>query len=162
IRIAQAIGIAGSAFLSGSMISTSIISAPALLTPSALYSSTHLALQWRNMYSRGVRMGPPLTVFVSSAYLFLAFIFSKRSNTRCLSQLYAAAGALTLGVIPYTLFVMKPTNDALALKAIDGPEGESTSRIGETEEMVENWIKMNLFRGFIALGGSAVGLYATL
>ncbi|KAG7091821.1 hypothetical protein E1B28_008224 [Marasmius oreades] len=162
IRMVQALGIASSAFLSGTMISTSIIAAPALLTPSMFYSSNHLALQWRNLYMRGSRVGPPITLLASSAYLFIAYTLFGNSNARSLAQLYAIAGALTFGVVPYTMFAMKPTNDTLILKAIDGPVQEPLSKTGETEDLVERWITKNLIRGLIALGGTAVGLYATL
>ncbi|KAJ8076303.1 hypothetical protein PM082_000723 [Marasmius tenuissimus] len=159
IRIAQVLGIAGSTLLSGSILSLSIISTPALLTPSSFSSPTHVAIQWKALYTRGARTMPPLAVFASSAYFYLAFKLFKYS--RGLTQMYAAAGALTLGIVPYTLMVMVKTNDALSAKAVDEPVEQKESN-GEVDELLERWTSMNLVRGLIPLTGSMVALYATL
>ncbi|KAL0565520.1 hypothetical protein V5O48_016505 [Marasmius crinis-equi] len=151
IRIAQALGIAGS----------TLLSAPALLTPSSFYSSTQAAIQWKDLYTRGARTMPPLAVCASSAYFYLAYKLHKYS--RGLTQMYATAGILTLGIVPYTLLVMVKTNDELSSKAVDAPtEKSEVAKGSEVNELVERWSAMNLVRGLIPLTGSIVAIYATL
>ncbi|KAF9254735.1 DUF1772-domain-containing protein [Marasmius fiardii PR-910] len=166
IRIAQAIGISGSAFISGSIISISTISAPVLLTPTSFFSPTHAAIQWKNLYTRGASLMPPLSLITSLAHFYLAWkvyaVESRLASSNSLTKLYVLAGALTIGIVPWTVFAMKPTNEALIRKAVDSPAESALARTNETEKLVEKWITLNLVRGVIPLAGTVAAVYATL
>ncbi|KAL0565521.1 hypothetical protein V5O48_016506 [Marasmius crinis-equi] len=159
IRIAQALGIAGSAWLSGSISSLSIISAPALLAPSSLASPTHATIQWKALYNTGKNTMPPVAVAASAAYFYLAFTLHKASLE--LTKLYATAGVLTLGIVPYTILIMSGTNAAIGRKAVDGLAlQKETTTSGELKVLVGRWINMNLARGLLPLAGTAFAAYA--
>ncbi|KAG7091763.1 hypothetical protein E1B28_008165 [Marasmius oreades] len=168
IRIAQALGISGSAFVAGSIISISVISAPVLLTPTSFFSTAHAALQWKHLYTRGATLMPPLALVASLAHFYLAWkahtLESVISSSRSLTRLYMTAGALTIGIVPWTLLVMAPTNDALIRKAVDSPTeaAVASSKTYETEDLMEKWITLNFVRGLFPLAGTVAALYATL
>ncbi|KAJ0162697.1 hypothetical protein CTA2_4162 [Colletotrichum tanaceti] len=65
---------------------------------------------------------------------------------------YAAAGALSLAILPFTLTVMSSTNNAL----LAGAQGASTLGLSETTELLMRWRTLNAVRGFISLATAAV------
>ncbi|ESK91871.1 hypothetical protein Moror_10483 [Moniliophthora roreri MCA 2997] len=161
IRIAQAVGIAGSAFVSGSILSLSWMAIPAILKSSPLSPSRDAAIQWAALYDRGHKINPSLALIASSAYFFLSW--NLRRNDRLL-KLYAAAGVLTIGIIPWTLGTMLDTNNKLHAKAELGVEvaeivGEKDT---EAEALIKKWGVLNALRGVLPLGGAVVGLIALL
>ncbi|KAK7037677.1 hypothetical protein VNI00_010902 [Paramarasmius palmivorus] len=161
IRIAQAVGIAGSAFVSGAILSISWISTPVLLQPSPYSSSHHAAIQWDALYKRGAKTMPPLALIASSSYFFLSW--NLRRNERLL-QLYGAAGLLTIGIVPWTLAMMMDTNKRLQAKAEPGEKVADIVAVkdNETEELITKWSLLNAARGAFPLVGTVVGLIALL
>ncbi|KAJ8076302.1 hypothetical protein PM082_000722 [Marasmius tenuissimus] len=159
-RTAQALAIAGSAFLSGSIISISTVSAPALIVPGAFYFPNQVAQQWKALYTRGASTMPPLAILSSSAYFYLAYKLSNWSTG--MTRKYIVAGLLTIGIVPYTLLVMAKTNEKLSAKAVDVPTEKSEVADGpEVKDLVESWTTMNFVRGVLPLAGTIFGLHAT-
>lgn len=82
--------------------------------------------------------------------------------------MYALAGGLVVGIVPFTLVFMLGTNRKLQARAaqwretdvrgrdIDGKEEE------EVRELVEKWRKLNLARAVIATTGCVISVLATL
>lgn len=93
-----------------------------------------------------------------------ALIRSQPASTT--SNLYYLAAALTVGIAPFTLGVMWPTNTKLK----DFATKEESVTDGELEELealevqglLKKWSNLNAVRGVIPLVGAAVGAAAAL
>ncbi|KAF5358661.1 hypothetical protein D9758_007729 [Tetrapyrgos nigripes] len=156
IRVAQVLGIAGSAFVSGSIFSISFISFPSLLT-----SPNHLAAQWANLYARGATLMPPLSILSSSAFAYSAYFLYKNptgfglseSTSLTKAKLYIFAALLTVGIVPYTRGMMLPTNNKLKARK----DGLDLAYTDETLELAVKWNMMNAGRGLLPFLGAVVG-----
>ncbi|ORY58743.1 uncharacterized protein BCR38DRAFT_446456 [Pseudomassariella vexata] len=158
--IAASIGIAGSSWLAGNISSLSTISIPSLLdTPSV---SPHiLALQWRNVFTRGKSSMPPGAIIIALSYGYLSY--NQRSGGIHSWKRYLVAGMLTLCIVPFTIFMMSSTNEAL-LKIAEGEVGEGRKGITmeTTRELLERWRGLNLIRSVFPLFGTGVALWTLL
>ncbi|KAI9878901.1 MAG: hypothetical protein M1830_010205 [Pleopsidium flavum] len=179
ILLAQAIGITTSAMLSGGILSITLITVPSLLlSPPPL-----LARQWRLAYSIGSTIAPPLALLSSTAYTYLAWTLSSTPLTvnHPRGEWYAFAAAATVGVVPWTLGVMRGVNGLLKERAgraeqaegkgargeIGKGEGEGeveVEREGEegTRSLLDRWGTLNLLRGLLPAVGTALGVWASL
>ena len=111
------------------------------------------------MYNIGVVLGPGTGLISSLSSFYLAYALSEPK--------YAAAGGLALGIVPYTLLVMRTTNSALFAKEKKLKEirqGEKVSEVEEREvrDLVSFWGQANLVRGIFPLAGALVGLWTVL
>lgn len=68
---------------------------------------------------------------------------------------YAVGGALTLAIVPFTLGVMMPTNNALLAVA----EGKKDVNLAEVRELLGRWQLLNHVRGLFPLAAAAVLLW---
>ncbi|KAL2001670.1 hypothetical protein VTN02DRAFT_1423 [Thermoascus thermophilus] len=195
-KLAQAVGILGSAFASGGILSVSFLTVPAILLParnSKLSTSTggtpastisHLTHQWLHVYDRGRFTFPALAAGSALAYTFLACTLHNSPGGRSptgagkFAQMYLAAAAATLAIVPYTLLFMRPTNMRLEARARrddaverEGKEGmamsaeEEARRAREDREtpgVIRKWACLNTIRGIFPLVGAAVGMAAML
>lgn len=84
--------------------------------------------------------------------------------------MYALSAICTLGIWPYTIFGMMPTNRKL-FKKYDEMKGlsvnEKATEVGlakgeSTKELVNWWGTLNVGRGLLPLVGAVMGLWATL
>ena len=100
---------------------------------------------------------------------FLSYKFYGTLN-HAKAELYGLSALLTIGIVPYTLIAMVPTNKKLmskaeASKALSAEElfsqsGESKAQ--PTKELLDLWATHNLARGLFPLAGSVLGLWTTL
>ncbi|SMR54417.1 unnamed protein product [Zymoseptoria tritici ST99CH_3D1] len=105
----------------------------------------HLNRQWQEVYSRGHRMGPALAVSATVAHGLAAY----SANEWTVKCLFGAAAAASIAVVPYTLLVMLPTNDALHARA-----DAKKDRDGDDEKtlgLIVKWVGMSKVRANIAL-----------
>jgi hypothetical protein len=81
-------------------------------------------------------------------------------------QLYAAAAVFTLGIVPYTLITMNPTNNKLIEKAgkvdVNSKGLDGTGDDKEVGELLKKWQVLNGIRGVIPLLGVVAGFVAVL
>ena len=79
---------------------------------------------------------------------------------------HIAAAALTLGIAPFTLLIMVPTNSKLmakADKAVDAKASSwSTTDDQEVSRLVDTWTTLNAIRSLFPLAGFIVGAFAAL
>jgi hypothetical protein len=164
IRLAQTIGITTSSILSGYVTAASVT-----LVPRVLESPTPLLLkQWGNAYAVGTKNAPPFAALSAACYFYLAYSLPSPAAKFKLYG-YIAAGALTVGIVPYTLLVMMDTNKKLLAKV------EETKTLGVKDEVVEvglgnetahklvdNWGVLNLGRAVLLITGSLVGTWTAL
>lgn len=166
--IAVAIGILGSAWTSGKprppcretpnqqlcfagTISTiSIISLPAIkAAPEAS------AAVWAELYARGAGFVPKIGSVVTASYLYAAYITFGRGGRW---EGFAAAAACVASIVPFTLIVMKSTNDRLHKAAKDGVKGTDPP----VASAMNTWGVLNLTRGLLPLAGAILGARAFL
>ncbi len=123
------------------------------------------------MFHAGKTQNPPIAATVASSFAYLAW--TQRAGLKLAGgalrgnpQLYGLAALLTVGVVPFTLALMSPTNNRLlgmAARSGDGKgKGKGEIDAKEFAELVENWKTLNFVRGLLPLCASAVALVAML
>ncbi|KAL2168780.1 hypothetical protein VTG60DRAFT_6819 [Thermothelomyces hinnuleus] len=178
-RLAQA-----TALLLGTLSAGANLTLSAFLVPRLLESPTPLMLrQWVRTYRRGASTVPFAAGLAAAAYAYLYYLGTRggvSASALLRARAYLAAGALTIGIVPYTLAVMAGTNselkrmeravgeaasaDAAADAAEEVPAGEEVVVVEEesAKRLVDWWGVLNLGRGVMLLAGSICGLAATL
>ncbi|KAH6707719.1 hypothetical protein BKA61DRAFT_558269 [Leptodontidium sp. MPI-SDFR-AT-0119] len=173
IRLAQTLGITTSLILAGSTLSTSLTTVPRLLES----PPTLLLQQWSHMYAVGKKTGPPISFLSSMAFFYLAW---KAHVKPRVVWMYALAGVLGVGIVPYTFAVLMGTNKRLLRKVesarvmelreedldldldldlkLDAQRDEEMS----AHQLVDWWGVLNLGRGVMLAGSGALGLWAAL
>lgn len=85
-----------------------------------------------------------------------------------LSRLYLTAASLTIGIVPFTLGVMAPTNKRLEAHATRDDRHDDNSvkqqdeavcqeQDREVPALLERWTRLNTVRGVFPLLGAALG-----
>ncbi|WQF87338.1 Putative anthrone oxygenase [Colletotrichum destructivum] len=148
--ITTATGILGCAWYAGVTASLSIFSIPAILQTGS--EPAHALRLWQHLFLTGHSTGPKVALVT---FLSLAYSAYDRFHQSVAWKPYAAAGALSLAIVPFTLIVMSPTNNAL----LAGAQGASTLGLSEITELLTRWRALNVVRSFISLAAAAVGFW---
>ena len=104
LRAIQTLGITSTLVLSGASISLS-----SFVIPRILEAPTVLCLkQWDAMFTQGKKTIPPAAVLTSGTWFYLAWNSFKTAGVLGESavgkmRMYALAGALCAGILPYTI-----------------------------------------------------------
>ncbi|KUI57085.1 Noranthrone monooxygenase [Cytospora mali] len=151
--IAASASILGSAWNSGGQAMMSILAIPGLLSATSPVSSQLLAQQWAGIYNRGKVLGPQTAVISLLGYGYLMYDRSSRLNSGWGD--YLCAMGLTIGIVPFTLIIMDPTNQALLRVA----EGSSSLGYEAVRELLVRWKGLNLIRSLFPIAGALLGLY---
>jgi hypothetical protein len=158
----------------GNIAALSLISVPALIRSKSRdhVPSTTLAKQWRYIFESGKSQNPPIAAITASAFAYLAW--SVRSGgmyhhmvPKMSMQLYCAAAILTLGIVPFTIVAMRPTNNKLIEKAETSSKQTDTSPLAQSNEdeidnLIAKWKSLNGIRSLLPLLGGILGLGAAL
>ncbi|KAA8570365.1 hypothetical protein EYC84_002659 [Monilinia fructicola] len=121
IRFAEVVAITASSALAGANLSISFITVPRILE-----SPPHLLLkQWNNLFQQGKAFFPVASLIPAGSYFFLAY----KQTSKLKLKLFGAAGALAVGIIPYTLLFMLYTNSKL-LGKVDEAQGVYANQSG--------------------------------
>ncbi|CAM1510150.1 Fc.00g004850.m01.CDS01 [Cosmosporella sp. VM-42] len=148
--LAVATGVIGSAWTSGAIASISLVGIPA-----ALKAPSTSAVVWAELYGQGVSIMPKIAVTVGGAYLYAAWERRQRGG---IWKGFAVAAALVVGIVPYTLLTMVPTNDALHAIA----DGTRSAAQGEASMLIGRWGVLNLGRCLLPLAGAVAGFVTFL
>ncbi|CAI6332008.1 unnamed protein product [Periconia digitata] len=150
-------------FLSGCMASLSLMAVPVLLDTAT--SSPQLLWQWTRMYHYGHQVLPGMSI---STFLLYSYVCIRRRRAPSPKpwRLFALAGLVTVSMIPFTLLIMKPTNDELfrleaatrAMRLGNIPEINVIS-LQDTKDMVVKWALMHLTRASFPLFGAVMGAW---
>ncbi|KAL4865292.1 hypothetical protein BDV12DRAFT_174924 [Aspergillus spectabilis] len=166
IRAAQVVGLTGAAWLAGNIAGYSLISIPCLLKSHTEHQAplSLIVKQWRDMYEAGKAQNPPIAAVTAAAFAYLAWSVHNNVAVAALAPrnavaLYSAAAALTVGIVPWTLAAMKPTNGKL-LERAGGVWVEDEKAKEEVEGLIGRWIVLNTIRGVLPLVGAVVGVLA--
>ncbi|KAI4598810.1 hypothetical protein KJ359_002703 [Pestalotiopsis sp. 9143b] len=138
--------------LFGAMINISLMDVPLLLD--TVSDSSQLLRQWCRLYEFGIRMYPVLSVTTCLIYATAA---AARISAGRPWRVVAAAAAVTLGMVPFTLVRMQPTIDAMfVLRDLDVVGGETAS-LEEVTALVVAWQWQHVVRSLFPLAGSTLG-----
>ena len=174
-RLAQATGLLGAAWLSGTSLfipyttlltqlgniaALSLMATPALTTQQSRdnVSSSTLARQWQTIFSTGKAQNPPVAAVAAASFSYLAWTLRSVPGNR--AWLYGTAAVFTIGIAPWTILAMTPTNEKLIKKA----EGKVDVK-GDEEEvrmLLKRWSSLNGIRSLLPLAGAALGLFTVL
>ena len=113
-------------------------------------------------------MAPPFGSLAAAAYFYLAYTLPSHADKSKFYG-YIAAGLLSIGIVPYTLIFLMPTNTKLLKKT------EETKSLGKSEEVVEVglgeetahklvdwWGVLNLGRGVMLTASGLIGAWTAL
>lgn len=78
--------------------------------------------------------------------------------------IYSTAALLTIGMVPYTMIFMLPTNDKLTAKAEQHASAKGAVATDDKEviELLKKWSFLSGVRGLLPLMGGVVSLAAIL
>ncbi len=125
------------------------------------------------MYITGRALVPPTTTLATLSYFYLSYNSHTSStspftsNTASIS--YLVAGLLSIGVMPFTLGIVMPTNNKLMRKAEEMSALEKEDEVVEVglgeetaHKLVDNWGVLNLVGGLMFTGSAVLGLWTAL
>ncbi|KAK9785039.1 putative EthD domain-containing protein [Seiridium cardinale] len=144
-------------FLSGAMVSLSLITIPVFLdtTPTA----GQLVVQWARTYHFGHFVLPSLSVATFGLYTYI-------SRTRAAAGRpwlsWFLAGATTITMVPFTWIMMVPINNTLFQLEAAAKAGALDTTLQETQALVMKWNIFHFTRSLLPLAGAALGALATL
>lgn len=104
------------------------------------------------MFHRGAAMGPRVSLAICLALGYSAY---DRAREGLAWVPYAAAAGLTVGIVPFTLGLMMPTNNALL--AVAG--GKKDVSLAEVKVLLQRWQMLNNIRGLLPLTAAGVMLW---
>ena len=115
--------------------------------------------QWRALFTRGASIGIPTGILTALSLAYAAYARQQSDPEESTAwKGLAFAAAMAIGIIPFTLLVLNPTNKRLIAA------GEGRLAIGDTEakELVGKWARLNLGRTVLPIVGTIVGVSTVL
>ncbi|KAH8695291.1 hypothetical protein BGW36DRAFT_360994 [Talaromyces proteolyticus] len=169
-RVAQAVGLAGSAWLAGNIASYSLSVVPSLSQhhKDGQLSTSQATKLWATLYNHGKTQNPPISVLTASGYLYLAWSVRSGSSLYQLvspnaSALYSTAAIIVMSIVPFTLIGMISTNNALHEKANTAPDAMSGENPAvEVQGLLQSWTSLNAVRSLLPLAATLVGIFASV
>ncbi|KAN0062973.1 hypothetical protein ACQY0O_004796 [Thecaphora frezii] len=158
-----AVGLSASGITAGLYLAYPFLYNQAFLPPPPSSSSqshpslAHRLNLWARGYHAGKRTNPPFSLAAAIAYFSSIYL---RGPDRA-KRLYLIAGLLHLSAVPFTLLVIKPTNDRLFKLQKAAEEDESTVDAAEADRLLGRWTWLHNARTLVTLAALAVGSYAT-
>lgn len=137
----------------GAMMSLSALVVPVLLD--TIDDETQMLRQWARLYHYGSIYMPALCVATCSIYGYVAR--SKRAAISPWSR-YALAAVSTFGMVPFTWWVMVPTNNAL----FELHRSEESTDLGLVRVLVVKWAWLHVLRSLYPLFGVFLGFRALI
>ena len=114
----------------------------------------HLLTQWVRLYHYGHLVLPSMAIatFLIHAYT----VAGKRASGKPWIA-YAAAGVVTVSIIPFTLIVMAPTNETLLRLEKEIRADAAVATLDQVRELVMRWGRMHFVRSLFPLVGAVLG-----
>jgi len=178
VRAAQALAAFVSSVTAGASLSLSFLVIPRLLeSPTPL-----MLLQWKHMFDKRKKTITYLGLAAAPAYAFLSAHFGGGTLRGSLlgrpGRAYAACAALCVGIVPYTVAVIMPTNrrifalvdrhaaaaSELVLRSDHAALLTTTTAQEEksAKQLVDWWGVLNLGRAAMLLAASGIGIWVSL
>ncbi|KAG6001229.1 hypothetical protein E4U21_004608 [Claviceps maximensis] len=154
--VVHTFALASGCFLSGAMFCISAIMIPTLLDTNT--ESRSLVAHWARLYHYGSMMMPSMSAAIGVVYGYAATQYKERhrkQRMRCI-----AAGALTMGIAPFTFWAMAATNNALfAIKDSASDVAASADVNVMARDLVMRWAFLHSIRSFLPLAGVMVAFW---
>lgn len=120
-------------------------------------SATHAARLWRATFQAGFALAPPVAVATASTLVFAGWTArGVRDSESGKGKWFFAAAALTAGIVPFTIALMKGTNDRLLEFAGRGVAELGKEERAEVRELLGRWTVLNGVRGLLPLAAAVV------
>jgi hypothetical protein len=110
------------------------------------------------MFSSGKTQNPPIAVVTAVSFSYLAWTLRSLPGNK--ARLYGAAAVMTIGIVPWTLLMMNPTNQKLLAKADNAAAVEGDEN--EVQDLLKRWTTLNGIRSLLPLLGSVTAVVAVL
>ncbi|POR35796.1 Uncharacterized protein TPAR_04006 [Tolypocladium paradoxum] len=136
--------------ITGAITTISFISLPAIKAVPEASGQV-----WTEMYARGASSMPKIGAAVAVSYLYAAYDTHSRGGRW---EGFAVAAACVASMVPFTLIVMKGTNDKLHKAAKDGVKGTDP----HMASAMNTWGVLNFTRGLLPFAGAILGARALL
>lgn len=136
------------------MMGISFITVPVLVDINP--NPAHLVRQWARLYGYGHQLMPAGAI--ATTILYISTIINKIRSSRPW-HIYAFAILATMGIVPFTWYVMAPTNNLLF--GLDTLEGGAES-LTEVHGLISRWRWLHMIRSMFPLMGVIIGLTGTL
>ncbi|KAI0162975.1 hypothetical protein BJ166DRAFT_525022 [Pestalotiopsis sp. NC0098] len=141
--------IIASAWASGAGAAISLFTITPILASSA--PRDVLLHQWHLAYTLGKSYMPPAAGAIAASYLGAAYYSPNEWRG------FAAAAALTVGIVPFTLLLIMPTVRALEGMLGDGRDGKEAD--AEAREVMQSWSRWNFARAMLPLVGTGFAVW---
>ncbi|KAL2867497.1 DUF1772 domain-containing protein [Aspergillus lucknowensis] len=152
----EAIAVITGSFLSGAMMSVYLLAVPSLFETTT--DPSQLVRHWSRIFLNGHIKGPIICLTTTALY-GLAAVRKYAAGERW--GVFAAAGLTTIAMVPFTLTIMAPTNNALF--RLEGEVKKGGAPVwGEAERLVQRWNRFNASRAFFPLVGAILGMLGVL
>ncbi|QIW98755.1 hypothetical protein AMS68_004273 [Peltaster fructicola] len=159
VKAAQILSVPMAGVLCGMITCMSLVGIPAITMASAETASK----QWKRVYDIGSTTMPPLVLGVAACFGFLAIqaerlpgLFPDMSlDPTAPRALYAMAAISMPAIVPYTIAIMKPTNDILMARA--NSSAKISAKDAELPSLLAKWARMNYVPTGCVSGNLIVG-----
>ncbi|KAK6189282.1 ATP-dependent RNA helicase [Pestalotiopsis sp. IQ-011] len=141
--------IIASAWASGAGAAISLFTITPILASSA--PRDVLLQQWHLAYTLGKSYMPPAAGAIAASYLGAAYYSPSEWRG------FAAAAALTVGIVPFTLLLIMPTVRALEGMLGDGRDGKEAGE--EARRVMRTWSRWNFARAMLPLVGTGFAVW---
>lgn len=162
------------------MASMSLVAVPAVLAAKRHAAAQSGSLepvvltQMRHIYNAGIRIAPPAAVVSALCHLANAYVHYAPTPTAAgnmvgsawgtgRSKVFAAAAALAVGIVPFTLLVLAPVNDEIFAREDEGRGlvvGTARRISGSTEDLIGRWGLYNLVRSVFPTAATLLAFQA--
>ena len=136
-------------------MSLSLLAVPVILATTP--SPTHLVSAWAHMYTLGHQVLPSISVATMFLHFYTSYSYSYKKNS-ARWKTFAIAGAITVLMLPFTWFIMAPTNTTLFGLDELAKRGAGEAEWDVVRGLVGKWRLMHIVRSCFPLVGSLVGL----
>ncbi|KAL4898959.1 hypothetical protein BDW74DRAFT_184237 [Aspergillus multicolor] len=152
----EAVAVIAGSFLSGAMMSVYLLAVPSLFETTT--DPRQLVRHWSRIFLNGHIKGPIICLSTTAMY-GIATVSKYAAGENW--GVFAAAGAITVSMVPFTLTIMAPTNNALFRLEEEVKRGR-TPVWTDAERLVRRWNRFNATRAFCPLAGAVLGLLGIL
>lgn len=111
---------------------------------------------WFAAYTHGKNLMPKIAITAAAAYLYAAYDVRDRGSSAWKG--YLTAAGVVVGIVPYTIGLMAPTNATLESIA----NGVSSATLEQTGDLLGKWSVFNLVRSLLPLASAVTGFVALL
>jgi hypothetical protein len=137
-------------------MSLSLMAVPVLLETTT--EAPQLLFQWVRMYHYGHQVLPTMAV---GTFLLYSYTCIKRSRAKKPWAVFALAGVTTISMLPFTWFVMVPTNNELFRLEVASKVEPLVMGILGAKELVVKWSWLHFTRSLMPLAGAVLGTVGT-